>query len=52
MTEMDTVWLLPPQGGEPKEVEATPDLLVPLMVQGWRQCELPEEVNKDAREHS
>ena len=35
--EKQTVWLEPPEGGFPKEVEATPETLVPLMVQGWRQ---------------
>jgi hypothetical protein len=39
----------PPFGvGEPKEVEATPDVLGPLMVSGWSQCEPPangQEVN-------
>ncbi len=36
------VWLRPPWGvGEPKEVEATPDVLVPLLVVGWSQCEPP-----------
>ena len=37
------VWLRPPHGqGEPQEVEAAPDVLVPLMVAGWSQCEAPE----------
>ena len=27
--------------GEPKEVEATPDVLTPLMVAGWSQCDPP-----------
>ncbi len=39
---MDTVWLLPPWGkGEPKEVDARPDVLARLMIQGWSQCEPP-----------
>jgi hypothetical protein len=39
---MHTVWLMPPWGrGEPKEVEATPEVLVPLMVAGWTQCQPP-----------
>ena len=46
------VWLRSPFGqGEPKEVEATPKVLVPLMVTGWSQCEPPEpdrEGNEDA----
>jgi hypothetical protein len=36
------VWLRPPWGnGEPKEFDATPDVLTPLMVAGWSQCEPP-----------
>jgi hypothetical protein len=36
MTE--TVWLSPPHGeGDPQEVEATPEVLVPLMIAGWSQ---------------
>ncbi len=46
---MHKVWMKPPFGeGEPKEVEATPEVLVPLMTAGWNQCESPtrpEEVN-------
>ncbi len=38
----DRVWLRPPFGvGEPKEVEATPEGVTPLMVAGWSQCEPP-----------
>jgi len=48
----DKVWMRPPGGGEPKEVEAAPEILVPLMVQGFSQCEPPEEVKDDVREHS
>jgi len=48
------VWLRPPWGvGEPKEVEATPDVLVPLMVAGYSQCEPPaanEEVNENVHD--
>jgi hypothetical protein len=37
-----TVWLRPPHGeGDPQEFEAKPDVLVPLMIQGWSQCEPP-----------
>ena len=40
---MPTVWMLPPWGqGEPIEVDATPDVLTPFMVAGYRQCEPPE----------
>ena len=36
------VWLRPPWGnGEPKEFDATPDVLTPAMVAGWSQCEPP-----------
>lgn len=38
----NTVWMLPPFGeGEPREVEATPERILPLMVAGWSQCEPP-----------
>ena len=47
----EKVWMRLP-GGEPKEVEATPEILVPLLVQGWSQCDPPEEVREDVREHS
>ena len=36
---MDKVWMKPFDGGEPKEVDATPEVLGPLMVAGWSQCE-------------
>ena len=39
---MDKVWMMPPFGeGEPKEVDATPEVLVPLMNTGWTQCDPP-----------
>lgn len=54
MSEGTTVWLRPPFGvGEPKEVEATPEVLVPLLVSGWAQCESPadpEEVTTDVHD--
>ncbi len=38
----DKVWMRPPFGvGQPKEVEAMPEVLTPLMVAGWSQCEPP-----------
>jgi hypothetical protein len=38
----EKVWMKPPFGvGEPKEVEAMPDVLTPLMVAGWSQCDPP-----------
>ena len=48
------VWLRPPWGGdEPKEFDARPDVLVPLMAAGWSQCEPPaatEEVKEDVHD--
>ena len=49
---MEHVYMQPPGGGEPKLVPAVPEELVPLMVQGWSQCDPPEEVREDVREHS
>ena len=50
----DRVWMKPPFGmGDPKEVEATPELLTPLMVAGWSQCDPPahiEEVKTDVHD--
>ena len=38
----DKVWMMPPFGvGEPKEVDATPDVLTLLMVAGWSQFNPP-----------
>ena len=49
-----TVWMTPPFGeGEPKEVEATPEALVPLMTSGWAQCDPPadtKEVNNNVND--
>jgi hypothetical protein len=44
--------MTPPFGAdEPKQVEAKPEVIIPLMTAGWRQCEPPvhsiEEVNED-----
>lgn len=50
---MDTVWMKPPFGvGEPKEVEAKPEILGPLMVAGWCQCDAPanQEVNTNVHD--
>ena len=42
MIDVPTVWMRPPFGqGEPKEVEATPAILIPMMVAGWTQCGRP-----------
>jgi hypothetical protein len=38
----ETVWLKSPDGEE-REFEATPEVLVPLMVRGWSQIQ--REVN-------
>ncbi len=47
----DRAWLRPPFGqGEPEEVEATPDILVPLMTSGWSQCEPPAKT-EEGTEH-
>jgi hypothetical protein len=54
MSEGNRVWLRPPFGqGEPKEVEATPDVLTPLIVAGWSQCDPPaddKEVTPDVHD--
>ena len=54
MSSADRVWLVAPHGqGEPREVEATPEVLVPLMVAGHSQCPDPEtnvEVTPDVHE--
>ena len=52
MSSTDKVWMCPPHGqGEPKEVEATPGILLPLMNTGWSQCAPPEsEVEKDVHD--
>lgn len=42
MTEKDTVWMRPPDGGEPQEISAAPEILVPLMAAGWKQCPAPQ----------
>jgi hypothetical protein len=46
-----TCWMSPPFGqGEAVQVEAKPEVLVPLMVAGYSQCEPPasrEEVKED-----
>ncbi|MCW5982694.1 MAG: hypothetical protein KIT09_31690 [Bryobacteraceae bacterium] len=50
----ELVWLAPPFGqGEPKQVEAKPELIVPLLVAGWSQCEPPtknEEVTENVHD--
>ncbi len=47
MNRADRVWLRPPHGqGEPEEVEATPQRLIPLLVAGWNQCPPPTKKEK------
>ena len=50
----DKVWMRPPFGvGDPKKVEATSEVLTPLMVSGWSQCGPPatnEEVKTDVHD--
>jgi hypothetical protein len=47
-----TVWLMPPWGkGEPQEVEARTEILVPMLVQGWSQCEPPAKQEGDDDVH-
>jgi len=47
-----TVWLAPPFGkGEPKEVEASPEVLTPLMVAGWNQCAPPATAKQEENEN-
>ena len=48
MTEGNRVWMKPPFGeGEPKEFDATPEVLTPLMVAGWSQCNAPLQAAKE-----
>ncbi len=48
MSEHVKVWLRPPFGvGEPVEVEATPQVLTPLLVQGYSQCVPPEATQEE-----
>jgi hypothetical protein len=45
----DKVYMKPPFGvGEPKEVDATPDVLTSMMVAGWSQCDPPAQ-NEEVR---
>jgi len=51
MNDAAKVWMRPPWGqGDPKEVEATPDVIVPMMVAGWTQCE-PPKPNREENEN-
>jgi hypothetical protein len=47
-----TVWLAPPFGkGEPKEVEASPEVLTPWMIKGWYQCAPPAPAKQEDKKH-
>ena len=47
MSRPDRVWLAPPHGqGEPEEVEARREILVPRLVAGWSQCPPPEKTEE------
>ena len=49
--DTNTVWLAPPFGkGEPKEVEATPEILTPMLVAGWYQCAAPAPAKQEVKE--
>jgi len=45
------VWLRPPrgEGGEPIEVEATPEVLTPLLVKGYSQYFPPEDNESESQ---
>ena len=46
MTEF--VYMRPPWGeGEIRRVEAKPEVLTPLMVAGWSQCDPPTAANEE-----
>jgi hypothetical protein len=48
MNNRETVWLAPPFGqGKPKEVEATPEVLIPLLTAGWSQCQPPRQASSE-----
>ncbi|MFZ5832985.1 MAG: hypothetical protein ACOY3P_23100 [Planctomycetota bacterium] len=38
----DHVFLQAPYGGEIREVEANPEVLIPLLLAGWHQVPAPE----------
>ncbi len=42
----DKIWLKHARTGEVKQVEHTTEVVVPLLVQGYAQCEPPAEENK------
>ena len=48
MTKKQTVWLAPHYGGEPQEVEAIPEKLIPMMVACWSQCAPPDNQQEES----
>jgi hypothetical protein len=49
---MSRVWLTPPWGeGAPVEVEATPEILTPLLVAGYSQCAPAAPVKQEENEN-
>ena len=48
----EKTWMKPPFGvGEPKEVDATPDVLTLHMVAGWSQCDPPADTEVTTNVH-
>ena len=48
----EPIWMQHARTGETKQVEGTPETIVPLMVAGWAQCPPPaEEAPKAETEH-
>jgi hypothetical protein len=48
---MEKAWLAPPFGiGDPKEFEATLEILTPLMVAGWSQCDPPQQKESEVKD--
>ncbi|MFZ5832990.1 MAG: hypothetical protein ACOY3P_23125 [Planctomycetota bacterium] len=44
----DRVHLQAPYDGEIREVEATPEVLIPLLVKGWHQVPAPADQEPEA----
>jgi hypothetical protein len=52
MSNGTRVWLRPPFGaGAPQEVDATPEVLTPLLVAGWSQCDPPRGADQEVTTH-
>ncbi len=46
----DKVWMRPNDGhSEPQEFDGKPEILVPLMVSGWSQCDPPAKETEEKR---